>query len=122
MKKIYKGQVFSGKGVATTRVKQNLEVYQQESNMNLVPGTLNLRLTEDFKIPEGSVYISPERIKPIEKERGVTIVPARIRAENVMILIPDRPIYKKNIIEIIAPFNIRQKFCLKDGDGVEVEI
>ena len=122
MKKIYKGQIFSGKGVAITRVKQNLEVYKQESNMNLFLGTLNVRLTQDFKVPKGSIYIPPERIKPVKKKRGVTLVSARIHGEKVVILLPDRPIYEKNIIEIMAPFNMREKFCLKDDDEVEIEI
>ena len=122
MKKTYKGQVFSGKGVGTTRVKQNLETYIQASGKNLIPGTLNIRLTEDFEVLKKHIYIPPEQIKPIEKERGITLIHARINGEEVIIMVPDRPIYEKNIIEIIAPFNIRQRFCLKNGDEIEVLI
>jgi len=122
MRKTYKGQVFSGIGVAATRVNQNLEIYKRESGMNLVLGTLNVQLTEKFRVPTNSLYIPPERIKPIKKKRGVTLVPARIQGEEVIIMVPEQSIYEKNIIEIMAPFNIREKFCFKDGDEIEVVI
>ncbi len=122
MGKIYKGRIFSGKRVATTRVKQNLEVYKRESGMDLVLGTLNIQLTEDFEVPKNSVYIPSEEVKPIKKKRGVTLVPARIQGEKAVIMVPERPIYEKNIVEIMAPFNIREKFRLKDGDEIEVII
>lgn len=120
MRKTYKGQIFSGKGVGTTRVKQDLETYIQASGKNLIPGTLNIRLIEDFEVPKKHIYIPPEQIKPIEKERGITLIHARINGEEVIIMVPDRPIYERNIMETMAPFNIRQKFCLKDGDVIEV--
>ena len=120
MGKTYKGQVFSGKGVGTTRVKQNLETYIQASGKSLIPGTLNIRLTEDFEVPQKHIYIPPEQIKPIEKERGITLIHARINGEGVIIMVPDRPIYEKNVMEIMASFNIGEKFNLKDGDEIEV--
>lgn len=120
MRKTYKGQVFSGKRVGTTRVEQNLETYKRESGMNLVSGTLNVRLPVAFEVPKSSIYIPPEIIKPIEKKRGVTLISARIHGEKVVIIVPERPIYRKNVIEIMAPFNIRERFCLKDGDEIKV--
>jgi len=122
MGNIYKGQIFSGKKVATTRVKQNLEVYKRKSGMHLVLGTPNIQLKEDFEVPKNSVYIPPEETRPIKKKRGVTLVPARIQGEKVVILVPERQIYEKNILEIMAPFNIREKFRLEDGDEIEIII
>ena len=120
MKKNYRGKIFSGKGIGSTRVKQNLETYIRASGKNLIPGTLNIQLTEDFEVPIKHIYIPPEQIKPIGKERGITLIQARINGEEVVIMVPDRPIYEKNIIEIMASFNIREKYFLKDGDEVEV--
>ncbi len=120
MSRTYKGQIFSGKGVGATRVKQNLETYIRASGKNLIPGTLNIRLTEDFQVPKKNIYIPREQIKPIEKERGVTLIHANVKGEEVIIMIPERPIYEENIVEIMASFNIRQRFCLKDGDEIEV--
>ena len=120
MSRTYKGQIFSGKGVGATRVKQNLETYIRASGKNLIPGTLNIRLTEDFQVPNKHIYLSPEQIKPIEKERGVSLILAKVKGEEVIIMVPERPIYEKNIVEIMAPFNIRERFCLKDEDDVEI--
>lgn len=120
--RIYRGKIFSGIGVATTRVKQNLHAYKQESGLDLIPGTFNVRLSEDFVIPEEHIYIPPQCVNPKEKQRGVTLIRASFLGEKVVILIPDKSMYAENIIEIMAAFKIKEHFHLKDGDEVEVKV
>jgi CTP-dependent riboflavin kinase len=120
MPKEYKGSVFSGLGRATIRVEQNIELYKQICGMDLIPGTLNVRLNEEFCIPEKSIYITPDKIKPTEKKRGVTLTPANLNNEKVMIIVPDRSDYDKTVLEMMAPFNIRTKWGLKDGSIVSI--
>jgi CTP-dependent riboflavin kinase len=122
MKKTYNGEVFTGIGVAKTRVAENLEAYKQATGMDLLPGTLNVRLTERFVVPSHGIYIPPDRIKPIESNRGITLIEAVLDDEKVIIMYPDRPIYEPNVIEIMAPFNLRNRFRLKDGDEVHIEV
>jgi riboflavin kinase len=38
------------------------------------------------------------------------------------IIVPEVENYPENVIEVIAPVNLREKFKLKDGDMVEVRI
>lgn len=90
--------------------------------MEFFPGTLNVHLDKTFEIPTDSIHIPPEKILPIEKNRGVMLVPAKLRSSKVVILIPEPLFYEKNEIEIMAPFNIRERFCLKDGDEIEVMV
>ena len=122
MAKTYTGTIFSGIGVATTRVSQNLALYRKETGTELIPGTLNVRLLEEFEVPPGNVYLPPEKVEPAEDKRGITLVPAHIRDERVCIIVPDSPIYDGDVIEIMASFNVREKFCLKDNDTIEVII
>jgi CTP-dependent riboflavin kinase len=50
----------------------------------------------------------------------MTLVSAKIQHDDIFILIPDNPVYEKNVIEIMAPFNIRDSFGLKDRGKIEV--
>lgn len=63
-----------------------------------------------------------DRIKPLEKNRGVTLFPATLNNEKVIIIIPDRSGYGKTVIELMATFNIRETFGLKDGSTVTIVI
>ena len=90
--------------------------------MDLIPGTLNVRLNKDFVIPEKSNYISPDRIKPFEKKRGVALVPAKLNDENVILILPEKSGYEKNVVEVMASFNIREKLELKDGSIVTITV
>ena len=118
----YQGSVFTGLGISTILCKLNMEVYNQISGMSLVPGTLNVRLTRDFDIPKTAIYIKPEKIKPPEKHQSVTLVPATIYQEKVFIILPENSGYEKNVIEILAPFYIRQRFGLKDDSMITISV
>ena len=120
MRKTYRGTIFSGLGVATTRVRQNLELYQAKTGMDLVPGTLNVELTEDFHVPDNRITISSTQVRPLSKKRAITLVRATMWGHDVIIMIPDPPKYGKHVIEVMASVNIRERFGLQDGDEVEI--
>ncbi|MCL5026761.1 MAG: CTP-dependent riboflavin kinase [Chloroflexi bacterium] len=122
MTTVYEGRVFSGVGRGSTRVRQNMELYSQSCGIDFVPGTLNVALTEEFRIPPGSIYLTSDKIRPAEKDRGVTLVPARLGGERVVIIIPDRSPYGRSVVEVMASFNIREKLGLKDGDMVRIAV
>ena len=121
-KKEYQGSVFSGVGRAKVRVQQNIELYRQVCGVDLIPGTLNVRLTKEFLIPETSIYITPDRIRPIEKKRGVALVSAKLNNEGVILIIPDRSGYDKTVVEVMAPFNLRERLGLSDGSIVTITV
>jgi len=120
--KTYHGKIFSGLGVAATRIKVNAGIYKQKCGIDIYPGTLNIRLNENFTIPEKSIYIDAKEIKSTSKKRNLILVPAKFRTEQVIIMVPDPLFYDKNIIEVMASENLKEKYSLKDGDEIEVQL
>ena len=119
---IYRGKIFSGLGVSSTRTQQNSAIYKQKSGMDLYPGTLNVRLDEDFLIPDKSIFIDKKDIKPDISKRNIRLIPAKFRDIEVIIMSPEPLFYDTNIIEVMAVENLREKYNLKDGDEVEIEL
>ncbi len=119
------GAVFSGKGqgkrfVELPWVKRQLI---KHTGFTLFAGTLNLRLDE-----EGT----RQRVI-LEKKLGLEIEPkagyypgylykAKLKDTICYIVIPKMPSYPKDVIEIIAKDNLRQKYSLKDGEKVTVKV
>ena len=120
--RIYRGKIFSGLGVSSTRTQQNSVIYKQKSGMDLYPGTLNIKLNEDFLIPNKLIFIDKKHIKPDNSKRNIRLIPAKFRDMEVIIMAPDPLFYDKKIIEVMAVENLREKYNLKDGDEVEIEL
>jgi len=88
------------------------------------PGTL------DIKISEESVQLR----KALAEDGGVNILPAAgfhrgkcYRASfktelKCALIVPEVAGYPENVVEIIGPENLREKFHLSDGDTVEVKV
>ncbi len=121
MKK-YRGEIFSGIGVAQTRIADNLELYEKKSGVRFFPGTLNVRLTEEFELPSDNIHITAEEILTPGRKSDISLVPAHLFGEKVFLLYSHNPMYDRNIIEIMASFIIRDRFDLSDGNEIEVEV
>ena len=121
-----KGIVFSGKGEGARFIELPWVKRQIVEKLGFTPygGTLNIELTkEEF-----------EKRALLEKAEAIEISPVkgfnrgRCFKANLMdklecaIVIPEIPNYPEDVIEVIAPTNLREKLKLKDGDYVEVEI
>ena len=121
-----KGIVFSGKGEGAKFIELPWVKKQITEKLGFAPyhGTLNIELTkEEF-----------EKRALLEKAQAIEISPAkgfsrgRCFKANLMdklecaIVIPEIPNYPENLIEVIAPTNLREKLQLRDGDSVEVKI
>jgi len=121
-----KGRVFSGSGEGAKFVQLPWVRKQIKEKLGFVPylGTLNVKLTSDSINLENLL----EKAKPIEitPKKGF----CRGRCFNVFfmgnvkcaVVIPETSDYPKNVIEVIAPVNLRERFRLKDGDIVEIKI
>jgi riboflavin kinase len=121
-----KGRVFSGSGEGARFVRLPWVRKQIKEKLGFVPylGTLNVKLTADSINLENLL----EKAKPIEITpkkgfcRGICFNACLVDDAKCAILIPEVVNYPKDVIEVIAPENLRKKFKLKDGDVVEVKI
>ena len=115
-----KGKIISGMGVAGKLLADYIPIFKQKLKTDYFPGTLNLKLEKDFELPEKFEYIEPFRKIDGTKRGGVKFFRAKIKNLPVLIIRPDLTKHPKDIIEILAPVNIKKQYGLKDGDYLEV--
>lgn len=120
-----KGKVFSGSGKGSKFTGLNWVKKQIEEKFGFSPyiGTLNIKLVGnnvDFKrlLKEASLEISSEK----GFCRGRCFSAFFMNTVKCAIVVPEIANYPADVIEVIAPVNLRERFQLKDGDVVEVKI
>ncbi|MEK6847138.1 MAG: DUF120 domain-containing protein [Nanoarchaeota archaeon] len=122
-----KGIVITGIGDFSYRMENVpglLEAYEKITGMRFFPGTLNVKLKKEFSFPK--------KIMRLEKEKygfqvSVNILQCKINGKKAFILRTDaneRGVgnHPNTIIEIASNIKLRDKFNLKDGDEVIIEI
>jgi riboflavin kinase, archaea type len=122
---ILNGKVVSGQGSGKKYLELPWVMQQMEQKLGFTPypGTLNLLLSEE----------STRFRKLLEKAKSVKICPAEgycigivvkaaINRVECAVVIPQVEGYPENILEIIAPSNLRETLKIKDGDSVAVAI
>ena len=128
-KLVVKGRVISGLGEGKYYV--SLEGYRKQFIEKLgfdpFPGTLNLKLSRDQVIlrarmdEEEGILIKGFRTE--DRTFGnVKAFKCSVNGVRGAVIIPERTHYSKDVLEIIAPVNLRERLNLKDGDEVEVEV
>lgn len=120
-----KGVVFSGGGTGSLFV--NLpwarRQFKEKLEFNPYPGTLNLRLP-----PGADVTELRDKKKGIEIESPEGFSKGRCFKALVMkkvrgaVVVPDVPCYPTDLLEILAPINLREALGLKDGMEVGVTV
>jgi riboflavin kinase len=119
------GKVFSGQGRGEKFLELPWVKRQIKAKLGFTPynGTLNIKLSEE----------SAKRRKLLEKAASVKICPpkgfcsgtvfkASIGALECAIVIPEVAGYPEDVLEIIAPANLREKLQLEDGDEITVTV
>jgi riboflavin kinase len=120
-----KGKIISGKGDGAkfTRLAWARTQMEEKLGFPVFPGTLNVRLTADSVKMRGL----------LKKRNGVEILPASgycrgrlfkaiLNGVECAVIVPEVVGYPENIVEVVAPVNLREKLCLLDGSPVEVEV
>lgn len=119
------GRVFSGEDEGKKFVDLPWVKRQIEAKLGFIPysGTLNLRLSEE----------SVKRRKLLEKAHSIKVSPAEGYCNGVLIkasigtlecavVVPEIAGYPKDVLEIIASVNLREKLQLEDGAEVAVSV
>jgi riboflavin kinase len=121
---VVKGTVING----TSRGKHFVNLawvkrqFQEKLGFNPYPGTLNLQLQKRSDLTE------------LKKAKGIRIVPEKGYQEGrcfralVMgkvwgaVVVLDFPSYPLNLIEVIAPVNLRETLVLQNGMMIQVKV
>ncbi|MFW6110655.1 MAG: DUF120 domain-containing protein [Thermoproteota archaeon] len=121
-----RGIVFSGKGEGA-RFLTLPEVRKQiKDKLGVIPypGTLNIRLTEKDEFKKAA--LKEAEGKKISLGSGFhTGIVFEARLKNGVqcgIVIPQIPEYPEDVIEVIAPTELREDLKLEDGDLLEIDI
>jgi riboflavin kinase len=122
---VLEGKVFTGTGEGAKFVKLQWVQNQIEEKLGFLPypGTLNIRLAGE----------SMGRKKALTRTDGLEILPAKaycggklFRAHladvECAMVVPDVADYPRDVVEVIASANLREKLGLADGDSVEVKV
>jgi riboflavin kinase len=125
---ILSGRVVTGIGEGSYYMSQThyIREFEKEVGFTPYPGTLDIRLERDSAWLKDTLTRLPSKEVPgfETKERAfgpVKFFPAKLRKLEVAIVLPLRS-HHTDILEIIAPKNLRRAFGLKDGDPVQVEV
>jgi riboflavin kinase len=119
------GRVFSGKGegrkfLELQWVKQQIE---EKTGFNPYGGTLNLRLSredaEKRNVLEKSAVM---KICPPEGYCSGLAFKASIDTQECAIVIPLTKDYPKDVLEVVASTNLRDRLHLRDDDEVTVSV
>ena len=120
---VFTGTVFSGKGEGKKFIDLPWVKRQIEGKIGFSPfsGTLNLHLNKESIKKK----ISLENVegKVIEPQAGYcpgVMFKACISALDCAVVVPKVPNYPTDVLEVIAPVCLREKFGLMDGSLVTV--
>jgi riboflavin kinase len=119
----FKGTVFSGKGEGKKFVDLPWVRRQIEEKLGFSPysGTLNLHLNQESV--KGKISLENVKGKMIEPQAGYCpglMFKACIGALDCAVVVPKVPNYPSDVLEVIAPVCLREKFGLMDGSLVTV--
>jgi riboflavin kinase len=117
-----KGLVVTGQGIGQYYISREgyRKQFIQKLGFDPIYGTLNLKLTEPF-IRGDTSSIEIEGFSDEGRTFGACrCFPAKICGVKCAIVQPERSDYPPNLVEIIAPVQLRKTLNLKDGDILEV--
>jgi len=120
-----KGIVSFGKGEGTKFTKLEWVKTQTRERLGFIPepGTLNLNINKD-QIQNRALLDKAEAIEiqsPTGHGRG-RLFRANLQDHEVAVIIPQVPNYPEDLVEIIAPINLRRRLKLEDGASLELQI
>ncbi len=124
----FEGVVFSGMLQGKYYITQPgyLDQIKEKLGFDPYPGTLNVRLLGDYMVSrralEGWPAILLKGFQSDDRAFGGARCYSLIVNSEVQgaLIIADRTGYDLSVMEVISPFNLRNKFNLKDGDVVSL--
>ena len=122
---LVKGKVFAGlgEGKRFTELPWVRSQIEEQLRFKPYPGTLNLSLSSDGEAGSLLYKFEGKRIVPKKGYLAGRLYRAVVMGREPGALVrPEIPGYPDNVVEIVAPVCLREKYHLRDGDDVEVKI
>ena len=121
----FKGTVFSSNGEGQKFISLPWVKRQILEKLGFTPysGTLNIRLTKE-SVRQKKLLKKAEKFQ-ISPEEGYctgTLIEAHMEGLKCGIVLPQIPNYPQDVLEVIAAWNLRERFKLRDGSEVCVTI
>jgi len=120
-----KGRVFSGGGTGSLFVNLSWakKQFKEKLGFSPYPGTLNLQLSSGTNVEELRDATKGIKIKSPEGFHEGRCFKALIMKKLWgAVVVPEVPAYPHNLLEILAPVNLREALGLKDGVEIEVTV
>ncbi len=122
---VFKGTVFSGKGEGRKFINLPWVKGQIKENLGFTPyiGTLNIRLFCE-SVKQKKLLENAQKLE-IYPEKGFCkgmLIKSCIADLECAIIIPEVANYPVNVLEIIAPWCLRERLTLMDNDEVIVTV
>ena len=116
----------AGEGVYFTQIDWVQQQCDEKLGYKLYPGTLNLEISEEFlpAIESLDQKKAIELISPDPKFCNAMVFQVSLGDIRGAIILPEEKvrIHPKNIIEIIAPLNLKAALNVDDGDYIKLKI
>ena len=122
------GKVVSGTGEGAyfTQIDWVQQQCDEKLGFKPYPGTLNLEIFKEFLPAVGILDRQKgiELISPDPKFCNAMVFKASLGDVNGAVIFPEEKVrvHPKNIIEIIAPLNIKASLNVEDGDSLKITI
>lgn len=121
------GKVIAGLGEGQYYIAQNgyMSQFSEKLGFQPFPGTLNVKLNEtSIAIRQRMDCVEPICIQGFNDGKRTfgsgKCYLIKINGIKSVVIIPERTHYPTNLLEIIAPVNLRETLHLKDGDEVNI--
>lgn len=123
-----KGKVVPGLGEG--KYYMGLEGYRRQFKRKLgftpYPGTLDVELDSASRAVKEELRTLPgikiDGFKTSERTFGpVKCFEAKLRGRRVVVALPSRT-YRPDVVELVAPVNLRKRLRLSDGSAVKIEV
>ena len=125
------GYVFTGlgEGAYYLQIPYYARKFEEKLGFKPYPGTLNIRLTGRDQVLRRLIVekAADIEIESFSDERrsygGAKCIRALMNGEEeVAIIFAERTHYPKEVVEVIAPICLRERFKLRDGDKVTLKV
>lgn len=121
----FEGTITSGlgKGAVFVSIDYYKDNIREKLGFEPYSGTLNLEIGKGQQIQLRA--ITPIRIESFEKSGkaygGASCYKIKIDGIDAAIIVPDLTEHEENMIEIVAPVNLKSKLKVEDGGKVKIE-